>query len=46
MTILKLEFDIEDHLIDKKDSILFFVSQSKYLILLTEDGNSKTLVLK
>lgn len=46
MTIFKIEFELKDDLKDKKDAIMFFASQSKYLIMLAEDGNTKTLVLK
>jgi len=46
MGILKLEFDIPEELDETSDALKFFAKEAKYLILLAEDGNSKTVVLK
>ncbi len=46
MSILKLEFDLPKGIEHKKDAMEFFARETKYLIMVAEDGNTKTVVLK
>lgn len=46
MQTLKFEFDLPISLEERKDALEFFAREAKYLILVAEDGNTKTIVLE
>ncbi len=46
MSVLRLEFDLPKELDNVSDALKFFAKEAKYLVLIAEDGATKTVVLK